>query len=137
MPARFLALLGVLAVTLNSGAFAQAGKRSQQPLSAHGRTVKQLLADLKAPAAETRNAAAYELAGMGPAAQAAVPALIEALEDESQYVRFPVAVALGEIGPGAKAAVPALTKVMEEDFNDDVAAAARRALRRIQPASKE
>jgi HEAT repeat protein len=70
---------------------------------------------------------------MGPAAAAAVPALIEALDDPEATVRFPVTVALGEIGPAAKAAVPKLKQMMEEEINDESAAGARRALRRIQP----
>ena len=70
---------------------------------------------------------------MGPAAAPAVPALIEALDDSEASVRFPVTVALGEIGPAAKAAVPRLKKMMEEEINDEIAASARRALKRIQP----
>jgi HEAT repeat protein len=69
---------------------------------------------------------------MGPAAAAAVPALIVALDDPEASVRFPVTVALGEIGPAAKDAVPRLKKMMDEEINDEVAAAAKRALRRIQ-----
>jgi HEAT repeat protein len=72
---------------------------------------------------------------MGPAASAAVPALIEALDDPLAVVRFPVTVALGEIGPAAAAAVPRLKRMMEEELNDDVAAAARRAIRHIQPSA--
>jgi len=58
--------------------------------------------------------------------------LITALDDPDPTVRFPVTVALGEIGPAAKAAVPRLKKMMEEEMNDEIAAAAKRALRRIQ-----
>ena len=70
---------------------------------------------------------------MGPAAAAAVPALIVALDDPEPTVRFPATVALGEIGPAAKDAVPRLKKMMDEEINDEVAAGAKRALRRIQP----
>jgi HEAT repeat protein len=91
--------------------------------------------DLKGRAPQTRNAAAYEIAGMGPAAVRAVPALIEALDDPSPVVRFPVTVALLEIGPGAKAAVPRLQQMIEEEINDEIAASARRALKRIDPAA--
>ena len=48
-------------------------------------------------------------------------------------MRFPVTVALGEIGPAAKAAVPKLKQMMDEEINDEIAAGAKRALRRIQP----
>jgi HEAT repeat protein len=102
---------------------------------ARGRPLSEWIADLKAAAPVIRNAAAYEIAGMGPAAAAAVPALIEALDDPVAVVRFPVTVALGEIGPGAAAAVPRLKQMMEEDLNDEIAAAARRAIRHIQPSA--
>lgn len=100
---------------------------------AKGRPLSEWIADLKAPAPLTRNAAAYEIAGMGPAAAPAVPALIEALDDALPVVRFPVTVALGEIGPPAAAAVPRLKQMMDEEINDDVAAGAKRAIRRIRP----
>jgi HEAT repeat protein len=72
---------------------------------------------------------------MGPAAAPAVPALIESLDDPIAAVRFPVTVALAEIGPAAEAAVPRLLKVMQEDINDEVAAGAKRAIRRIKPSA--
>ena len=50
-------------------------------------------------------------------------------------MRFPVTVALSEIGPGASAAVPRLKVMMDEELNDEVAAAARRAIRHIQPSA--
>ena len=61
---------------------------------------------------EVRSAAAYALGEMGAAAVPAVPALIEALEDEESLVRTVTAEALGKIGPGAVEAVPALAKAM-------------------------
>jgi HEAT repeat protein len=64
-----------------------------------------------------------------------VPALIEALGDPDPAVRFPVTVALSEIGPDAAAAVPRLKEMMFEDINDEIAAAARRAIRHIQPSA--
>ncbi|MGH7535044.1 MAG: HEAT repeat domain-containing protein, partial [Gemmatimonadales bacterium] len=99
----------------------------------NGRPLHEGVAELKAPAPSTRNAAAYAIAGMGADAAAAVPALIEALDDPAAAVRFPVTVALSEIGPGAGAAVPRLLVMVDEDFNDEVAAAARRAIRHIKP----
>jgi HEAT repeat protein len=108
--------------------------KAKEPVSG-GRTLTQWIADLKAQAPQTRNAAAYEIAGMGPEAVRAVPALIEALDDPSPVVRFPVTVALGEIGPGAKAAVPRLQQMLAEEINDEIAASARRALRHIDPAA--
>lgn len=118
-----------------SAAMAQATPvKVKEPIS-NGRTLSQWIMDLKGRAPQTRNAAAYEIAGMGPAAVRAVPALIEALDDPSPVVRFPVTVALLEIGPGAKAAVPRLQQMIEEEINDEIAASARRALKRIDPAA--
>jgi HEAT repeat protein len=130
---RILAAVIVTALGSASPVMAQ-GKltTSKEPISS-GRTLSQWIADLKALAPQTRNAAAYEIAGMGPQAAAAVPALIEALDDSSPVVRFPVTVALGEIGPAAKAAVPRLQQMADEEINDEIAASARRALRHIQP----
>jgi HEAT repeat protein len=128
---RILGLLAVAVLGLTSRGWAQ-GATAKEPV-ADGRTLSQWVADLKAVAPQTRNAAAYEISGMGPAAAPAVPALIEALDDSEPSVRFPVTVALAEIGPAAKAAVPKLKKMMEEEINDEIAAAAKRALRRIQP----
>jgi HEAT repeat protein len=131
MSKRFLAPLAAAALCLTSIASAQ-GTAGKEPV-ADGRTLSQWVEELKAPAPQTWNAAADEISGMGPAAAPAVPALIAALDDPEASVRFPVTVALGEIGPGAKAAVPKLKQMMEEEINDEIAAAARRALRRIQP----
>ena len=132
---RVLGIGGAAAVLFASGAMAQAKPvKSREPVS-NGRPLTQWVADLKAPSPQTRNAAAYEIAGLGPAAAAAVPALIVALDDPAASVRFPVTVALLEIGPAAKAAVPRLQQMVDEEINDEIAASARRALRRIEPAS--
>jgi HEAT repeat protein len=126
----------VLAMLIaTSAAMAQATPvKVKEPVS-NGRTLSQWIMDLKALAPQSRNAAAYEIAGMGPDAVRAVPALIKALDDPSPVVRYPVTIALLEIGPAAKAAVPRLQQMMEEEINDEVAASARRALKRIDPAA--
>ena len=132
---RIWGLLLVSTLVLSSGAVAQATPaKAKEPVS-HGQTLSQWIADLKGLAPQTRNAAAYEIAGMGPEAVMAVPALIQALDDPSPVVRFPVTVALGEIGPGAKAAVPRLQQMVEEEINDEIAASARRAIGHIEPAA--
>jgi HEAT repeat protein len=131
MSNRLLGPLAAAILLLTSTASAQ-GAATKEPVS-DGRTLTQWIADLKEPAPQTRNAAAYEISGMGPAAAPAVPALIVALDDPEATVRFPATVALGEIGPAAKAAVPKLKQMMEEEINDEIAAGAKRALRRIQP----
>lgn len=132
---RMLGPLGVMILALTDTAAAQTtASRSNEPVS-NGRSLSEWIADLKGLAPQTRNAAAYEIAGMGAAAAAAVPALIEALDDPVAAVRFPVTVALMEIGPAAKAAVPRLQTMMDEEINDEIAAAARRALRHIDPSA--
>ena len=131
MSNRMLGSLAAAVLLFTSSAWAQ-GTASKEPV-ADGRTLSEWVADLKAPAPQTRNAAAYEISGMGPAAAAAVPALIVALDDSEAAVRFPVTVALAEIGPAAKDAVPRLKKMMQEEINDEIAASAKRAVRRIQP----
>ncbi len=132
---RMLGWLVAGTVALAPVAAAQGQKNKGKEPVTDGRPLSAWIADLKADAPQTRNAAAYEIAGLGPAAAAAVPALIEALKDESAVVRFPVTVALREIGPAAKDAVPALTKVAEDDINDEIANSARRAIKTIDPAA--
>jgi hypothetical protein len=61
--------------------------------------------------------------------------LIEVLDDPIPAVRFPATVALMEIGPAAKAAVPRLLVMLDEEINDEIAASARRALKRIDPSA--
>ena len=132
MSNRILGPLAAAVLLLAPRAWAQGAAAGKEPVS-DGRTLSEWVAELKGAAPQTRNAAAYEISGMGPAAAAAVPALIESLDDPIAAVRFPVTVALGEIGPAAEAAVPKLLKVMQEDINDEVAAGAKRAIRHIKP----
>ena len=132
MLARALGALTLILALTTGGASAQNAAGGKEPV-AGGRPLSELIADLKAAAPATRNAAAYEIAGLGPAAKPAVPALIEALDDPDAAVRFPVTVALGEIGPEAAPAGPRLKQMMFEEINDEIAAAARRAIRHIQP----
>ncbi len=134
MLARALGALTLLLALATGSASAQNAAGGKEPVS-RGRPLSEWIADLKAAAPSVRNGAAYEIASMGPAAKAAVPALIEALDDPDPAVRFPVTVALGEIGPDAVAAVPRLQKMMFEEINDEIAAAARRAIRHIQPSA--
>lgn len=131
---RLLGCLGVM-LLLTTTAYGQTKPAKVQEPVSDGRTLSEWIADLKGLAPQTRNAAAYEIAGMGPAAAAAVPALIIALDDPIAAVRFPVTIALLEIGPAAKAAVPRLVIMVDEEINDEIAASARRALRHIDPAS--
>ena len=132
---RVVGTWAITALLLTTGALAQAKPVPVREPMSSGRPLSAWIADLKAAAPQTRNAAAYEIAGIGPEAVAAVPALIEALDDPVAAVRYPVTVALLEIGPAAKAAVPRLQKMMDEEINDEIAASARRALKRIDPSA--
>ena len=134
MLARALGALTLILTLAAGGASAQNASGGQEPVS-RGRPLSEWIADLKAAAPSVRNAAAYEIASMGPAAKAAVPALIETLDDPDPAVRFPATVALGEIGPDAVAAVPRLKQMMFEEINDEIAAGARRAIRHIKPSA--
>ena len=129
---RTLGSLAIGFLVCASGAWAQSQTTKKEPVT-DGRTLSQWVADLKAVAPQVRNAAAYEISGLGPAAAPAVPALIKALDDPEASVRFPVTVALREIGPAAEAAVPRLKKMVDEEINDEVAAGAKRALKAIKP----
>jgi HEAT repeat protein len=132
---RIIGTLGLATLTAVTVASAQTSAvKVKEPVSS-GRPLSEWIADLKGLSPQTRNAAAYEIAGMGPAAVAAVPALIEMLDDPVAAVRFPATVALMEIGPGAKAAVPRLRTMVDEEINDEIAASARRALKRIDPSA--
>jgi HEAT repeat protein len=112
--------------------YGQAAAPASDPVT-DGRRLSEWVAELKADAPQVRNAAAYEISGLGPAGAPAVPALIEALDDPIASVRYPVTVALGEIGPAAAEAVPRLKKMMDEEINDEIAASAKRAIRHIKP----
>ncbi len=74
-----------------------------------------LLRDLKTGTPAARAHAAAELAGKGPAAAQAVPALIIALEDPSVAVRHEALLALQRIGPPAQDSIPAFQKLLTSD----------------------
>jgi len=59
-----------------------------------------------------RRRAAESLGKIGDKAQAAIPALIDALHDEDDGVRLCAARALGCMGPAARDAIPALMEVL-------------------------
>jgi HEAT repeat protein len=77
--------------------------------------------------------AARALGLIGPEAEAAVPALIEALKDEREWGLVPcaAAVALGDIGPAARPAVSALKEMAENNKDASLRRVAARAMKRI------
>jgi|GEM_PF-6660983 len=66
------------------------------------------VAALKSSSSLERRLAAHALAEIGPAAQEAVPALIEALRDPESFVRVWAAAALARVQPENPDAIPAL-----------------------------
>jgi HEAT repeat protein len=76
--------------------------------------VPHLTLALREPDPHVREASAFYLGGMGPAAAAAVPDLALALQDKETSVRVSAAIALGRIGPRAGAAVLALIQSLED-----------------------
>jgi len=132
---RFAIIAAVLLVatstsTVSAQARARKATRAVAEPSYDGRSLSSWVSDLDGLAPVTRSTAAYALAGMGPKAVKAVPALIKALSDDVPAVRFPAAYALGEIGEIAVDAVPALEKLLD-DRNDDIGHIARKSLRKI------
>lgn len=77
-------------------------------------TIPDLVETLEEGGTIDRMLAARKLAWFGPAAETAVPALIEALKDEDLVED--AATTLGKIGPGAKDAIPALKAVPEDNL---------------------
>jgi HEAT repeat protein len=88
---------------------------------------------LKSPDVNLRVEAATALAAAGPSAAPAVPALIEALNNDSDpLVRRLSAYALGQIGPAAKEAIPSLTAAMQSGDREMVTSVIN-AIRAIDP----
>ncbi|HVR73351.1 MAG TPA: hypothetical protein VMT52_03430, partial [Planctomycetota bacterium] len=83
-----------------------------------------------------QSTAARVISGLGPAAAAAVPALIAALQETPPGSRMDVIHALGCIGPAAIAAVPLLHRELADESSNDRVWAAQ-ALGRLGPAALE
>ena len=83
--------------------------------------IDQLIRQMKDPDDSVRIKAAHALGRLGPKAKAAVPALIETLNDKKpRYtVRVAAAQALAEIGPDAEAAIPALIDILNDKQDPD------------------
>ena len=77
-----------------------------------------------------REAVVYALGEIGEPAKAAIPDLIEALEDEFRYIRASAAKALGKMGKSAQDAVPALIKALKDE-DERVCDLADKALKKV------
>jgi hypothetical protein len=97
--------------------------------------IQELRKHLESPDVDQRVFAIKALQKIGPAAEAAVPALISALKDAAADVRRSAAEALGAISPVAEAAVPALAAALKDD-DAKVRASAAEALGAIGPAAE-
>lgn len=75
------------------------------------------------------------LARIGPKAKPAVPALIEAIQDERATTRNEVLFALAAIGPDAQEALPAVTRALKDE-DPNVRYSACYALGRMGPSAK-
>jgi hypothetical protein len=132
----FIIFLVLLFVTLSHRSDAQTpssngvSTATSEP-SYEGRPLREWVAQLNDRVPEVRIRAAYALAGIGPAAASAVPALRTALVDEFPVVRYAAAWALGEIGPAARVALPDLETRAEEDRVGDVRWVAAKSMRKL------
>jgi HEAT repeat protein len=101
------------------------------------------IALLNDPSPTVRRAAAWGIAGLrrqSPSAKQGIPALIDALADRDEKVRYYSVISLQEMGPDASNAVPALTKALADvgvgsqtNSRYNLRAAAAHALGRIGP----
>ncbi len=98
-----------------------------------GKSLSQLVADLKDRDPAVREQAAKALGALGRRSPAdVVKPLAEVLQDENAKVRLAAVIALGSIGPNAQEALPAL-KLLLEDGDGGVRRAAVGVIRRITP----
>ena len=90
------------------------------------------------PNKEVRAATVAFLETMEDAAAPAIPALLEALKDKSEFIRWPAVRTLGKIGPvQTELTVPAIAKLLNPKESPDVREAAANALRQFGPAAKD
>jgi HEAT repeat protein len=82
---------------------------------------------------KSRYWACVVLSEIGTKAQAAVPALTDALKDSQAYVRREALLCLGHIGPAARPATDAIIGLLNNDDQPTVRAAAAFALAKIGP----
>jgi HEAT repeat protein len=97
------------------------------------KSTDELIADLKSPQAKDRIVAVRLLEQKKGDPAKVVPALMEALKDSEDDVRWGAANGLGYYGDQAKDAIAALQHMQLHDPDARVRNAARRALARIDP----
>ena len=107
-------------------------------LLANAGEVEDLIGELGSGDKVKRREAARSLALLGPAARAAVPALIKGLDDDEEQVFFWSATALAKIGPDGHEATPELIKRLKRSgrrYKDQVHVRIVHALTQIGPAA--
>jgi HEAT repeat protein len=107
-------------------------------LLANAGEVEDLIGELGSGDKVKRREAARSLALLGPAARAAVPALIKGLDDDEEQVFFWSATALAKIGPDAHEATPELIKRLKRSgrrYKDQFHVRIVHALTQIGPAA--
>ena len=105
--------------------FCAAGQLHAQEVTFEGKTLTEWTAELKDGDWEQRLMAAWALGEIGPAAAAAVPELVKAVQDEDAWLRMYSAHALGVIGQATEAERTEMRRLMtfvanvvnDEDWN--------------------
>lgn len=99
--------------------------------------IRRLISNLKVPDAEDRRHAAETLGRMGQAAREAVPALVEAVRNDSDAgMRKSAASALGQMGEAAREAIPLLIDALK-DSDSEMRAQAAEALGNLGEVARE
>lgn len=107
---------GIMALALLLLLAAPTVAQPPKELKYRGKTVKHWLESLKRDKKADRDTALAGLLALGEKAKAAaVPILVEMLEDRSDEFRAFAAYALGQLGSSAKGAVPALIAALKDD----------------------
>ena len=96
------------------------------------KSTAELIVDLKSPREKERVIAVRLLSQRKGDAAQSVPALVEALKDKENDIRWSAAIGLGRLGESAKEAIPAL-ETARRDRDAWVREAAGVALSRIDP----
>ena len=96
------------------------------------KSTAELIVDLKSPREKERVIAVRLLSQRKGDAAQSVPALVEALKDKENDIRWSAAIGLGRLGESAKEAIPAL-ETARRDRDARVREAAGVALSRIDP----
>jgi len=99
-------------------------------------TAKEAMPILKDGVKKNDDKAFFALQKMGPAAQDAIPELINALVGQDENIQLDAVTALAEMGPAAKTALPTLIEIIKGHGNQSVRMVAVGAIIQIGPEAK-